>query len=158
VGRTSSTIGRLSLVAAVALGLGACSGDTGSTLAAPTSVPVTTTAAPGTAPAAAPALAAATTCRELLDVTEPQLGQLLDALLARAAALQPADLVSLSIESLPEFQRFAEGTANLEAEATRVNCTDAEQQARVCDVLAAASPPTPGAGGELVLQLLRASC
>jgi hypothetical protein len=161
---TLTTAGRVALVATmVAFFAGACSrsDDGGDRIAAPapapTSLPVTTTAAPGSDELAAPALAAATTCRQLLNATEPQLTALLDALMARAATLGPADLATVSMPDLPEFQRFAEGTANLEAEAARVNCTDAEQRSSVCDVLSAVATPQ-GAGGQLVLQLLRSGC
>ena len=138
--------------------LGACSdGADDNVIAAPTSVPVTTTALPGTDREAAAPLAAATTCRQLLDATEPQLTSLLDALVARAAALQPAEMATLSMPDLPEFQSFVAGTANLEAEAARVNCSDVEQRRSVCDVLTAAMAPD-APGGQMVLQLLRSGC
>lgn len=157
--RTSTSAARLLLVALAAALLGACSsgGDDGGRIAAPTSMPVTTTAAPGSDEAAAPALAAATTCQQLLEATEPQLAALLDALVTRAATLAPADLAGASMPDLPEFQRFADGTANLEQEAQRVNCTDAEQQGSVCDVLGGVAVPE-SVGAQLVLQLLRSGC
>lgn len=155
------TTARAALILALAALLGACSGSGGSgeriAARAPTSTPVTTTAPPSSDRLAAAALAAATTCRQLLDATEPQLAALLEALVARAATLGPAELAALSMPDLPEYQRFAEGTASLEREALRVNCTDAEQRRSVCDVLAAATAPE-GAGGQLVLHLLRSGC